>query len=137
MSRIRNIKPDFFKHWDLYQAEVNSGLPIRLAYEGLWTVADKEGRFRCVPQQLKLEVLPYDEVDFAAVLSILEENGWIVIYQVEGKKYGYIPTFKIHQRISGSEEKAVSKLPPPPTKEVSRKQIGSTQEATWSPERET
>ncbi len=125
MGRIRTIKPDFFKHWDLYQAEINSGLPIRLAYSGLWTVADKEGRFRCVPQQLKLEVLPYDEVDFSLVLKTLATGGWVVLYEFEGKSYGWIPTFKDHQRISGSEKDAESKLPEPPPKEPA----GSMEEA--------
>jgi hypothetical protein len=30
MSRIRTIKPDFFTHEDLFDAEQESGLPLRL-----------------------------------------------------------------------------------------------------------
>ena len=32
MARIRTIKPDFFRHYDLYQAEKETGLPVRLAF---------------------------------------------------------------------------------------------------------
>ena len=135
MPRIRSIKPEFFKHWELYKAEKESGLPIRLAYEGLWTVADKEGRFRYVPQQLKLDVLPYDEVDFEKVFAVLVHNGWVISYQVDGKQYACIPTFKDHQRITGSEATSESKIPAPPeptnhstTLETPRKQQGNTLE---------
>ncbi len=134
MPRIRSIKPEFFKNWDLYKAEKESGLPIRLAYSGLWTVADKEGRFRYVPQQLKLDVLPYDQVDFEKVLDVLENKGWIVRYQADGKQYAYIPTFKDHQRITGSEATSESRFPAPPepqkgnSQEVNKKHLGNTLE---------
>ena len=42
MARIRTIKPEFFRHADLYEAERETGLPLRLAFAGLWTAADRE-----------------------------------------------------------------------------------------------
>ena len=42
MSRTRLIKPAFFKHAELYAAEAESGLRLRIAFAGLWTVADRE-----------------------------------------------------------------------------------------------
>ena len=60
MARIRTIKPEFYRHHDLFLAEKESGLPLRLAFSGLWLCADKEGRFKWNPNQLKLDELPYD-----------------------------------------------------------------------------
>lgn len=133
MARIRSIKPEFYRHYDLYSAEVEYGLPLRLAFSGLWLCSDKEGRFKWKPVQLKLDVLPYDNVDFLEVLIALAETGFIKYYESEGKGYGFIPTFKDHQRITGSEATAESKLPCPPTTydendslEKLRKQQGNT-----------
>lgn len=111
MPRIRTIKPEFYRHYELYIAEKESKLPIRTAFSGLWTCADKEGRFKWQPKQLKLDILPYDELNFDDVLSVLLKYDFIIKYTVKGKDYGWIPTFKIHQRITGSEANYDSKIP--------------------------
>lgn len=110
--RIRTIKPDFFRHFDLYQAEIETGLPLRVAYPGLWTVADREGRFRWRPENLKLDILPFDDLDFSRVLDALVTRGFIVKYVHSGKQYGLIPTFKNHQFINNKENPSI--LPAPP-----------------------
>lgn len=97
MPRIRTIKPEFFQHEALFDAERQSGLPLRVAFAGLWTVADKAGRFEWRPRQLKLNVLPYDEVDFTAVLSALQAHGFVERYDVEGRSFGCIPSWDKHQ----------------------------------------
>jgi hypothetical protein len=112
MSRIRTTKPEFYRHEGLFEAEKESGLPLRVAYPGLWTVADREGRFRWRPRELKLDCLPYDDIDFADVLAALEKAGFIVGYEVDGQRYGWIPSFHKHQVINQRE--APSKLPPVP-----------------------
>ena len=111
MARIRSVKPEFFKHYDLFTAEEETKLPLRLAFSGLWTVADREGRFKWRPQQIKLDVLPYDELDMVEVLSKLEEFGYILKYEVSGKFYGFIPTWQQHQR--PSREEPPSEIPAP------------------------
>jgi hypothetical protein len=114
MSRIRTVKPELFKHEDLFDAEQNSQLPLRLAFIGLFTVADREGRFKWRPRTLKLDVLPHDFIDFAAILDALERGGFVERYEVGGETYGWIPTFTKHQRFTGKEAEAKSQLPPPP-----------------------
>jgi hypothetical protein len=109
VGRIRTIKPEFFKHSGLYDAEVETGLPLRLAFAGLWTCCDREGRFKWRPRELKLDVLPYDECDFEAVLNSLEAAGFIVRYEVGGDQFGVVPTFLNHQHINQRE--AQSMLP--------------------------
>jgi len=111
VARIRTIKPEFFQHEGLFDVERSSGLPLRIAFAGLWTVADRSGRFEWRPRQLKLNILPYDECDFSAVLSSLESAGFVQRYDVEGKSYGYIPSWEKHQHINVREPS--STLPPP------------------------
>lgn len=103
MARIRSIKPEFFQHERLFDAERDSKLPLRVAFAGLWTVSDREGRFEWRPRALKLNVLPYDELDFADVLSALESGGFIVRYEVDGKSFGFIPSWGEHQHINVRE----------------------------------
>jgi len=112
MARIRSIKPQFFRHRRLFIAEQESGLPLRVAFAGLWTCADREGRFRWEPDELKLDCLPYDEVDFARVMHALFTRGFIVRYASSGREYGFIPGFLDHQIVNNRE--AASVIPEPP-----------------------
>lgn len=111
MARIRTVKPEFFRHEALFEAERRSGLPLRLAFVGLWTSADREGRFKWRPRQLKLDALPFDDLDFGLVLDELAKHGFIVQYQHGGEPLGYIPSWSRHQVINNREKD--SELPPP------------------------
>jgi hypothetical protein len=112
MGRIRTIKPEFFKHSELYDLEIESGLPVRLAFAALWTVCDREGRFKWRPRDLKADCLPHDNVDFSRVLDALATRQFVERYEVGGEGYGYVPAFLQHQVINHRETK--SKLPEPP-----------------------
>lgn len=127
MSRIRTVKPELFRHEQLFDAELESGLPLRLAFIGLFTVADCEGRFRWKPRTLKLDVLPHDVVDFAAVLNALEQHGFIKSYTVDGERYGCIPSFTKHQQIPTREAERGSSLPTPPEECEQPKQEARTE----------
>lgn len=107
MGRIRSIKPSFFKHEELFEAEKASSLPLRVAFAGLWTLCDREGRFEWKPRTLKTDVMPYDAVDFGAVLDALAQYGFIEKYEVDGKPYGHVPSWKEHQVINPRESKSV------------------------------
>lgn len=109
MARIRTIKPSFFKHEGLYDAEVETGLPLRLAFAGLWTICDREGRFKWLPRTIKSDVLPHDDVDFSRVLDALATRGFIIRYSFEGDEFGCVPTFGDHQIVNNRE--TASKLP--------------------------
>lgn len=111
MSRIRTVKPDFFRHEELFEAEKKYQLPLRLAFAGLWTCCDREGRFRWKPRQLKLDIIPYDDIDFSRVLDALATRGFVVKYEIAGEVYGYIPSWNKHQVINPREK--ASDLPPP------------------------
>ncbi len=111
-GRIRTIKPSFFTHEELYDAEKETGLPIRVAFAGLFTQADKEGRFEWRPRRLKTDILPYDDVDFSRVLDALATRGWVVKYACGSREFGVIPTWQEHQHVNNRERE--SELPPPP-----------------------
>lgn len=111
MSRIRTIKPDFFKHEALFDAEKETGLPLRLAFAGLWTQCDRAGRFQWRPRALKTDIMPYDEIDFSRVLDALATRGFIVKYTSNGEHFGYVPSWNKHQVINNREMNSV--LPDP------------------------
>ena len=85
MARIRTVKPDLFRHETLFEAEQRTKLPLRLAYIGLFTACDRDGRFKWKPKTLKLDVLPYDEIDFSRVLDALATHEFIVKYEFDGE----------------------------------------------------
>jgi hypothetical protein len=115
-GRIRTIKPEFFHHEQLWDAEKQLGPEyqglLRLAFVGLWCQCDREGRFKWKPRALKVETLPYDDVDFETIIDALVRGGWVQIYEVDGQEYGLVPTFPTNQAINHRER--ASQIPPPP-----------------------
>jgi len=71
-----------------------------LAY---FAYCDREGRFQWRPRQLKLDVLPYDDVDFTAVLDALAQYNFIIKYSHKDKYYGCIPSWHKHQQVNNRE----------------------------------
>lgn len=115
--RIRTVKPEFYIHEYLYDAEKDFDLPLRLAFSGLWTCCDREGRFEWRPRTLKAAILPHDDIDFSRVLDALMSRGFVVKYRVNDKHYGCIPSWKNHQVINNRERLSV--LPEPTEKSIS------------------
>jgi len=109
--RIRTIKPEFFHHEGLFEAELETKLPIRVAFAGLWCIADREGRFKWEPRRIGVQVLPYDGVDFSRVLDALTTRGFVFKYRVGDACFGFIPSFLKHQVINNRESESV--LPDP------------------------
>lgn len=108
MARIRTVKPELFRHEELFEAERETGFPLRIAFVGMFTVCDKEGRFKWRPRNLKLDVLPYDDIDFSRVLDALMTRGFLVKYRSNtGELFGCIPSFKDHQHINNREVDSV------------------------------
>jgi len=109
MARIRTVKPEFFRHIGIQEAEAKTGLPLRLAFIGLWTVADREGRFVWEPRNLKLDIMPHDKVDFAKIMDTLAEYEFVNKYEVAGQVFGEIPSWHKHQFVNSRETE--SKIP--------------------------
>lgn len=108
MARLRTLKPGFFTN-DLL-AEVP---PLgRLLFQGLWCIADREGRLEDRPRKIKAEVLPYDDCDVDDLLATLAHHGFVVRYAVDGQRYVQIVNFLKHQNPHYQERP--SEIPPPP-----------------------
>jgi len=103
MARIRSVKPELFTHERLFEAESDYKLPLRLAFIALFTQCDQWGCFRWQPKRLKLNILPYDEIDIVQIFDALAERGFIEKYEIQGEWYGRIPSWPKHQRITRPE----------------------------------
>ena len=131
MARKRLISPEFFMHAGLFDAEEASGLPLRLAFAGIWCQTDRRGVFRWRPRELKLAVLPYDDVDFERVLAALADHDFVRPYSVDGRRYGFIPSFERWQTFHRNERQSDDPAAPP---EVgSCNVLASKQTSGWIP----
>lgn len=111
MARIRSLKPDFFKDEDL------ACLPFeaRLLFQGLWCLADREGRLEDRPRYIKAEIFPYDKVDIEKLLNHLSSpmiphrpnKVFLRRYSVGDRQYIEIVEFLKHQLPHHTERKSV------------------------------
>lgn len=90
MPKIRGVKPDYWTDEDI----VGLSIPARLLFIGLWSYACDNGHLQDKSKQIKMRVLPGDDVNVAALLRELESAnrirrvaGWITV-----------PNFAKHQK---------------------------------------
>jgi hypothetical protein len=123
MARARNIKPGLFKNEVLGVAD-----PLyTILFEGLWVLADRDGKLEDRPVRIKGEVFAYREgLDVEAMLEWLDANEFILRYVVGGKRYILIREFKKHQNPHKNE--APSEIPNPEEIGTSTEKIGSETE---------
>lgn len=100
MARARNIKPGLFSN------ELLVELPAfdRLAFIGLWCLADREGRLEDRVKRIKIELFPCDDYDVDAGLTRLAAAGFITRYKVAGFSVIEIVNFQKHQSPHGTEK---------------------------------
>lgn len=107
MARARNIKPSFFQNEELGELS-----PItRLAFIGMWTVADYKGCIEFRPKRLKVQLMPYDNCDFEEIANDLDKSGLLKIYTVSGQRYLKLLTFEKHQNPHKNEREGGSEVP--------------------------
>jgi hypothetical protein len=95
MAHPRTIKPSFFQ--DDRLAELS---PLeRLAFIGMWTIADDEGWMEYRSKQFKNQILPYDECDFDLIIDNLEIADCISIWPGKGKVSIQINEFDRYQNL--------------------------------------
>lgn len=134
MARARNIKPGLFKNEILGQADPL----LTLLFEGLWLLADREGRMQDRPLRIKAEVFPYRAgLDACSMLDWLHKNGFIRRYTVAGVRYLSVCEFTRHQNPHKNEPP--SDIPPPEQSDVNQEmhdaapeKIGSASEEIGS-----
>lgn len=114
--RNRILKEGFFRNFDL------ACLPplARILFQGLWCMADKEGRLVDQPPRIKADILPYDDCDVAPFLDSLHTLGFITRYEVSGRRYIQVVNFTKHQSLTTYEKnQTVSEIPPLPVETTS------------------
>lgn len=121
MARARNIKPGLFKNEILGVAD-----PMyTLLFQGLWLLADREGRLEDRPLRIKVEVFPYrDGIDMNAMLGWLVKAGFIQRYQCGGLALIQILNFTKHQNPHKNEPESI--YSPPDELGTTSEEIGST-----------
>ena len=120
MARIRTIKPEFFTS----EAIVSLTPLARLFYVSMWCEADREGRLSWNTKTFKIRYFPADDCDIEAIAQECIDAELITLYEIEGKKFAEIPSFKTHQVINNRESESV--LPPnvPRVKDASPRVLG-------------
>lgn len=103
MARARNIKPGFFKNYDLADA----GPQVQLLFAGLWCLADRDGRLEDKPRLIKAELFPYYEFDVNGGLTALERLKFICRYEVDDVPIIQVLNFKKHQSPHNTEKASV------------------------------
>lgn len=106
MARIRSIHPSFFTD----EACVSCSALARLLYIGLWTDADDQGLFEWKPLQIKMRLLPGDNVDAGSLLEELIAAGLVAKFTTGEKHLGAIKDFRSYQR--PKKPNSVHVLPP-------------------------
>lgn len=110
MSRIRTIKPEFWRHEEL------SELPeaTHMLAAALLNYADDDGYFNANPKLVRAECCPLREpsVSVQDSLNQLEKIGFIDTgVAPDGKRYGRIVKFSEHQRINRPSPSKIKALP--------------------------
>ncbi len=100
MARARNIKPGFFKNYDLADA----GPLAQILFAGLWCLADREGRLEDKPRLIKAEIFPYYDCDVNGELTKLQRLNLVSRYVASGVGVVQVLNFKKHQTPHNTEK---------------------------------
>lgn len=94
MARIRSVHPSLFTD----EAWVSCSPLARVLYIGLMTDADDQGLFEWNFLQIKMRLLPADNVDIPPLLAELVGANLIAELESGGKRLGAIRKFRTFQR---------------------------------------
>lgn len=101
MARIRTIKPDFFLDSKLAKKHPL----VRIFFQGLWCLADREGRLEEDLDKLKVQIIPYDKMSAEKCLLDLHPD-FILRYEIGQKQYIQVKNFTKHQHPHPKEPKS-------------------------------
>ena len=103
--RARSVKPGFFKDVELSEVSVEN----RYLFLGLWCMADREGKLKDDPKQIKFEIFPETKLkqDINTMIGELAVRKFILRYIVNGEKYILVKNFSKHQSPHKTEKRSV------------------------------
>lgn len=106
---------------------------LTLLFEGLWLLADREGRLEDRPLRIRAEVFPYrDGINVDTMLDWLQSNGFIRRYEAQGKRCIVVLEFTKHQNPHKNEPE--SSLPAPDDAGTTPDFLGSTRADSLIPD---
>lgn len=107
--RARNIKPDFFRDAELSEVSIEA----RYLFIGLWCLADREGKLKDNPKQIRFEVFPETKTreNIENLLNSLVLRHLIERYEVSSQRYIKVVNFLKHQSPHSTEK--ASTIPDP------------------------
>ena len=117
MARSRNIKPGIITNDEL----ASTSSFARLVFIYSWMLADYNGNLEYKPVKLKVQTLPYDDVDIDGLVTELERFGFVKRYDENGSRYMHICNFKKHQNPHKNESSRGSEIPTPESVESRKK----------------
>lgn len=106
--RIRTYKPEFFTD------EITGAWPCesQVLFLALLNEADDKGRFVLDPLIIRTRYFPRKpEFDFAGAFGPIVADGRVVVYEVSGKKYGWVRNFNRHQKINRPSKSRIPECP--------------------------
>lgn len=111
--RARSLKPALFKNEDLGSAD-----PLyTILFEGLWCLADREGRLEDRPMRICAELFPYrrqiTERKLDAMLDWLLQRKMVIRYVADGKRLIQVTNFVSHQNPHKNEAPSKYQAPTP------------------------
>jgi len=103
-------------HTKMWESEKFAALPplARLLQIALIDIADDQGRFKAHPAWLRSKVFPYDDVTLGDInewLELINQNGMIILYEVDGRYFGQLVNWWEYQRHQWAQS---SDFPLPP-----------------------
>jgi hypothetical protein len=94
MARIRSVHPGLTSD----ESYMSMSMTAKAAWTPLWMQCDDHGIFEWKPIVLKALIFPADNVDFALVLSELEQLDCIRKIDIAGRPHGVVRNFARYQR---------------------------------------
>ena len=107
------IKPDFFGSESMSNVRIGA----RLAFIGLWVLADDNGNLKAGVHRIRRQLFPDDDmqdIDVEIMLAQLERERCIKYYEVDGEGYIHVCNFEVYQRINRPSKTTI----PTPSKEL-------------------
>ena len=91
--KIRSLHPEFFTDKKLAQLPFEA----RILFAGLWCHANDYGHGRHLPKNIEGAVFPHDIIDIVDLLTRLEREGLVRVYEVDGERFYEIPNWGVYQ----------------------------------------
>lgn len=113
MARIRSVKPEFFRSEELAPLSRDA----RLAFIGLWTIADDEGYYAYHPKILAADLYPLDDdvsaADVEKWIQELVDAGEVCLFEVAGKRFLHVVRWAEYQKVDHKGRRATPDCPKP------------------------